>query len=140
MAGSTFADTLARYPSAFGYIFIGLVKADEEAGELEKTLGRVKDLLNKQSNTKGKVIGTLMYPAFVIVLACIIVLVMLLFVFPTFKEMFEQQEKALPWITQVMIDAGEFLKEFWYLIPVFIGGFAFAVYFAFNFSVIFPFN
>lgn len=132
MAGSTFADTLARYPSAFGYIFIGLVKAGEEAGELEKTLGRVKDLLTKQSNTKGKVIGTLMYPMFVIVLAHVIVLIMLLFVFPAFKEMFEQQEKALPWITQMMIDAGDFLKEFWFAIPIFIVGLVFGVYFAFN--------
>ena len=132
MAGSTFADTLARYPSAFGYIFIGLVKAGEEAGELEKTLGRIKDLLTKQANTKGKVIGTLMYPAFVIVLACIIVLVMLMFVFPAFKEMFEQQEKALPWITQIMIDAGDFLKAYWYSIPIFIVSFAAIVYFSFN--------
>ena len=76
MAGSTFADTLARYPQVFGYIFIGLVKAGEEAGELEKTLGRIKDLQEKQANIKGKVIGTLMYPMFVIVLAFIIVLVM----------------------------------------------------------------
>ena len=37
MAGSTFADTMARYPQVFGYIFIGLVKAGEESGELEKT-------------------------------------------------------------------------------------------------------
>ncbi len=120
MAGSTFADTLARYPQVFGYIFIGLVKAGEEAGELEKTLGRIKDLLTKQANIKGKVIGTLMYPMFVIILAVLIVLVMLLFVFPAFKEMFEQQDKALPWITAAMINAGDFLKEFWYTIPIFI--------------------
>ena len=81
MAGATFADTMARYPEVFGYIFIGLVKAGEETGEMEKTLGRIKDLLTKQSNTKSKVIGTLMYPMFVIVLAVIIILVMLLFVF-----------------------------------------------------------
>ena len=120
MAGSTFADVLARYPNTFGYIFIGLVKAGEEAGELEKTLGRIKDLLTKQSNIKSKVIGTLMYPMFVIILAIIIVLIMLLFVFPTFKEMFEQQGRKLPWITQMMIDTGDFLKEFWYTIPIFI--------------------
>ena len=48
MAGSTFADTLARYPQVFGYIFIGLAKAGEEAGELEKTLGRINELLTKQ--------------------------------------------------------------------------------------------
>ena len=46
MAGSTFADTLARYPQVFGYIFIGLIKAGEEAGELEKTLGRINELLS----------------------------------------------------------------------------------------------
>ena len=123
MAGSTFADTLARYPNVFGYIFIGLVKAGEEAGELEKTLGRINDLQNKQENTKTKVIGTLMYPMFVVILAILIILVMLIFVFPAFKDMFEQQEKALPLITSMMINAGEFLKEFWYTIPLFIAAF-----------------
>ena len=120
MSGSTLADTLARYPQVFGYIFIGLIKAGEEAGELEKTLGRIQDLLTKQANTKSKVIGTLMYPVFVIVLAFIITLVMLLFVFPAFKDMFEQQEKALPWITQMMINAGDYLKTYWFTIPLFI--------------------
>ena len=132
MAGSTFADTLARYPQTFGYIFIGLVKAGEEAGELEKTLGRIKDLLTKQNNTKSKVIGTLMYPMFVICLACVITLVMLLFVFPTFKEMFEQQEKKLPWITQMMINAGDFLKQYWYTIPIFIAAFVALCYIVYN--------
>ena len=123
MAGSTFADTLARYPLVFGYIFIGLVKAGEEAGELEKTLGRIKDLLQKQANIKGKVIGTLMYPMFVVILSVLVVLVMLIFVFPAFKSMFEQQDKALPMITQLMIDAGDYLKEYWYTIPLFVVGF-----------------
>ena len=48
---------------------------------------------------------------------------MLIFVFPAFKEMFEQQDKALPFITQMMIDAGDYLKEYWYTIPIFIVAF-----------------
>lgn len=120
MAGSTFADTLARYPQVFGYIFIGLTKAGEEAGELEKTLGRINELLTKQDNIKSKVIGTLMYPMFVIVLAILVTLVMLIFVFPAFKGMFEQQDKKLPLITELMINAGDYLKEYWYTIPLFI--------------------
>ncbi len=120
MAGSTFADTMARYPQVFGYIFIGLVRAGEDSGELEKTLDRIKDLLTKQANTKSKVIGTLMYPMFVIVLACLVTLIMLMFVFPAFKDMFAQQEKALPWITSMMIMAGDYLKTYWYTIPIFI--------------------
>ena len=132
MAGSTLADTWARYPQVFGYIFIGLIKAGEEAGELEKTLGRIKDLLTKQANTKAKVIGTLMYPAFVIVLAVVIVLVMLIFVFPAFKGMFEQSGKSLPLLTSMMISGGEYLKEYWYTIPIFIVAFVFFVYMLIN--------
>ena len=123
MGGSTFADTMARYPQVFGYIFIGLVKAGEEAGELEKTLDRTKGLLEKQANIKGKVIGTLMYPMFVVVLAFFIIIIMLTFVFPAFKDMFAQQEKALPLITSLMITAGDYLKTYWYTIPIFIVAF-----------------
>ena len=132
MAGSTFADTLARYPQVFGYIFIGLIKAGEESGELEKTLGRIKDLLTKQANIKSKVIGTLMYPMFVVVLAFIITIVMLVFVFPAFKEMFEQQDKALPLITSVMINAGDYLKTYWYTIPLFILAIVALIFVIFN--------
>lgn len=121
MAGSTFADTIAKYPSVFGQIYIGLVKAGEDSGELEKTLERLMELLKKESNIRSKVIGTLMYPAFVIVLAMFIVTVMLVFVFPTFKEMFENQGKTLPWITSTLMSIGEFLKAYWVLIPIIFG-------------------
>ncbi len=76
MAGSTFADTIAKYPQIFGQIYIGLVKAGEDSGELEKTLERLMDLLKKEANIRSRVIGTLMYPAFVIILAMFIVTVM----------------------------------------------------------------
>lgn len=121
MAGATFADTIAKYPNQFGQIYIGLCKAGEDSGELEKTLGRLLELLTKQANIRGKVIGTLMYPMFVIVLAVIIVLVMLMFVFPVFKDMFDGMGKELPWITQTLMDIGLFLKKFWYLVPFILG-------------------
>ena len=121
MAGSTFADTVAKYPKIFGQIYIGLVKAGEDAGELEKTLERLLELLRKEAAIKSKVIGTLMYPAFVILLAMVIVTVMLVFVFPTFKDMFENQGKQLPWITATLMSLGEFLKAYWVLIPVIFG-------------------
>ena len=57
---------------------------------------------------------------------------MLLFVFPAFKDMFEQQEKTLPWITQMMINAGDFLKVYWYTIPIFILAFAVFCFFTYN--------
>lgn len=118
MAGSTFADTIAKYPHVFGQIYIGLVKAGEDSGELEKTLERLLELLKKEANIRSKVIGTLIYPAFVILLAMFIVTVMLVFVFPAFKDLFANQGKELPWITATLMSLGEFLKTYWIVIPI----------------------
>lgn len=121
MQGATFADTVAKYPDQFGQIYIGLVKAGEDSGELEKTLERLLELQTKEMSIRNKVIGTLMYPMFVIVLAVLIVLVMLMFVFPVFKDMFDNMGKELPWITATLMSAGIFLKTYWYLVPLIIG-------------------
>lgn len=121
MAGSTFADTIAKYPHIFGQIYIGLVKAGEDSGELEKTLERLLELLKKEAAIKSKVVGTLIYPAFVIILAMVIVTIMLVFVFPAFKDMFDNQGKSLPWITATLMSLGTFLKTYWVLIPLIFG-------------------
>lgn len=121
MAGSTFSDAIARYPNIFGQIYIGLAKAGEDSGELEKTLERLLELLKKDAAIRSKVVGTLTYPAFVIILAMVVVTVMLVFVFPAFKEMFETQGAKLPWITQTLMNLGEFLKVYWILIPLIFG-------------------
>ncbi len=118
MGGATFADTVAKYPEIFGQVYIGLVKAGEDSGELEKTLERLLELLNKEANIRGKVIGTLMYPMFVILLAVFIVLVMLMFVFPVFKDMFDNMGQELPWITATLMSMGIFLKTYWYFVPL----------------------
>ena len=132
MQGATFADTVAKYPDQFGQIYIGLVKAGEDSGELEKTLERLLELQTKESNIRGKVIGTLMYPMFVIVLAVLIVLVMLMFVFPVFKDMFENMGKELPWITATLMNIGLFLKAYWFLVPIIIGSIVGAITFLFR--------
>lgn len=132
MAGSTFADTIAKYPHIFGQIYIGLVKAGEDSGELEKTLERLLELLKKEAGIKSKVTGTLIYPVFVIVLAMVIVTIMLVFVFPAFKDMFEAQGKSMPWITATLMSLGEFLKQYWIIIPITFGTLFFGTAFLFH--------
>ena len=109
IAGYTLSDTISKYPNLFGQVYIGLAKAGEDSGEIDKTFERLIQLLKKQGDIKGKVVSALTYPVFVVVLAIAVVLVMLMFVFPAFKDMFDQQGKELPFITQICIDTGEFL-------------------------------
>ncbi|MCM1009999.1 MAG: type II secretion system F family protein [Fusobacterium sp.] len=118
IGGGTFSGTIARYPLQFGHIYIGLCKAGEDTGELEKTLDRLLELLSKQAAIRGQIIGTLMYPFFVVILSVLIILIMLLFVFPVFKDMFDNMGKELPLITAVLMQAGLFLKANWICIPV----------------------
>ena len=115
MAGATFADTIAKYPEQFGQIYIGLCKAGEDSGELEKTLERLLELQTKEANIRGKVIGALIYPAFVILLACLVVTVMLVFVFPAFQEMFDNLGRELPLMTQICMSLGLFIRKFWFV-------------------------
>ncbi|MBQ8475806.1 type II secretion system F family protein [bacterium] len=115
IGGATLGETLEKYRTIFGRVYIGLVKAGEDSGELDKTLVRMLELLNKQDAIKSKVIGALIYPSIVILLAIVAVLVMLIFVFPAFDEMFNNLGKPLPWITRSCMDAGIFLKTYWVL-------------------------
>ena len=127
ISGYTLSDTISKYPNIFGQVYIGLAKAGEDSGEIDKTFERLIELLKKQGDIKGKLISCLTYPAFVVVLAIAVVLVMLMFVFPAFKDMFDQQGKKLPAITQFCIDSGEFLKDKWAIIPIAIAVIVFTV-------------
>lgn len=113
--GSTLGETLEKYRNIFGRVYIGLVKAGEDSGELDKTLNRMLDLLKKQESVKGKVVGALIYPSVVILLAIVAVCVMLIFVFPAFDEMFNNLGKPLPWITKACMNMGVFMKQYWFL-------------------------
>ena len=120
IGGTTLGETLEKYREIFGRVYIGLVKAGEDSGELDKTLTRMLELLKKQDAVKGKVIGALIYPSVVVFLAIIAVLIMLIFVFPAFEEMFANLGRELPPITQACMDAGVFMKNNWWVV---IGGF-----------------
>ncbi len=90
LAGGGLSEAIAKFPESFDQVYIGLVRAGEESGELEATLKRLSFLLEKQDKLKSKVISTLAYPIFVIILACIVTTIMLMFVFPAFKGMYSQ--------------------------------------------------
>ena len=113
IGGTTLGETLEKYREIFGRVYIGLVKAGEDSGELDKTLTRMLELLKKQDAVKGKVIGALVYPTIVVLLAIVAVLIMLIFVFLAFQEMFNNLGKELPPITQFCMNAGTFMKQYW---------------------------
>ena len=134
--GNTLGETLEKYRSIFGRVYIGLVKAGEDSGELDKTLSRMLELLKKQDAVKGKVVGALIYPSVVVLLAIVAVCVMLMFVFPAFDEMFKNLGKPLPGITRACMDMGIFMRSYWYICLAGVVAFVFAIKYAYDQPVV----
>ncbi len=132
IAGSTFAASIARHPNVFDKVYIGLVKAGEDSGEMESTIGRLITLLKKQQAIKSKVIGALMYPVFLILVSITAVTILLTFVFPAFEGMFEQLGGQLPWPTVFCMQFGKFIKEYWWAMLFGIALLSAGAYYAFK--------
>jgi len=135
LGGGGLSEAISKFPESFSQVYIGLVRAGEESGELEATLKRLSFLLEKQDKLKSKVISTLSYPIFVIILACIVTTIMLMFVFPAFKGMYAQMGVDLPLITTIMMDLGTFLKTNWYMVPLIFLSTGGAIYYLFTWPV-----
>ena len=88
--GSTFADALGKHPKVFDNLFVNLVAAGEIGGVLDTVLLRLAVYMEKNEALKRKVKGAMTYPIIVLCVAFGVVAVLMIFVIPTFKDMFEQ--------------------------------------------------
>lgn len=127
--GQSFTESLKAYPQIFDRIFVNLVAAGEVSGSLDKILDRLAQYYEKTSKLRRKIIAAMTYPAFMLVLMVVVVSIMLMFVVPTFAEMFSQNGKKLPEATQVVLDISNLVREYWWaylgLGAITIGGISF---------------
>ena len=101
--GEDLSSCLSSYPKIFAPITVGLIEAGETGGILSKVLERLALLLESQSKIKGQITGALIYPVAVLVLAVTISLALLIFIVPTFDEMFKSMGATLPALTGFML-------------------------------------
>lgn len=111
LEGYSLAQSLAEFPQAFPSLYRATVAAGEKSGHLDLVLSRLADYTESRHETRRKVQGALIYPAILTVLSLLIVVGMLTYVVPDIVKVFENQEQALPLITQLLIAASDFLRE-----------------------------
>jgi type IV pilus assembly protein PilC len=97
--GSTFSEALAQHPKVFNRLFVNMVKAGELGGVLEVVLKRLAEFSEKAQKIKGKVKAALFYPVAVLFVAMGILALLLLFVIPRFKDVFNNMGVKMPWFT-----------------------------------------
>lgn len=115
-SGNTLADALSKHKNAFSDLFVNMVAAGEAGGILDTILLRLAVFLEKNDAIVRKVKGAMVYPAVIFSVAGIAVVILLIFVIPTFQVMFAQVNMELPIPTKIVIGLSDFLQNYWWLL------------------------
>src|SRR5213083_2010259 len=115
-SGHTLADALRKHPKAYSDLYVNMVAAGEAGGILDTILVRLAQFLEKNDAIVRKVKGAMIYPAVIISVAVIAISVLLIFVIPTFQNMFASVNLDLPLPTRIVIGMSNVLKHYWWLI------------------------
>jgi len=124
--GTSLSVAFRKFPLYFDNLYCNLVEAGESAGILDQLLDRLAVYMEKTEAIKSKIKSALMYPITVLIVAFVVVAVIMIFVIPSFKQVFTSFGGELPGPTLVVIAMSEFFVQFWYLI---FGGIFGGVYF-----------
>jgi type IV pilus assembly protein PilC len=109
--GSTFSEALAQHPKVFNRLFVNMVKAGELGGVLEVVLKRLAEFSEKAQKIKGKVKAAMFYPVAVLIVAIGIMMLLMLFVIPKFKDVFAGMGFTLPWFTRFVMGISDVIKN-----------------------------
>jgi type IV pilus assembly protein PilC len=112
--GSTLAEAL-RKQSCFSDLYVNMVEAGEAGGILDVILNRLAVYLEKADALIKKVKGAMTYPAVVMTVCIGASVFMLMFIIPTFAQMFKDFGGKLPLPTRVVMGLSDFLRANWYL-------------------------
>ncbi len=108
--GSALAEALAKQPLYFDDLFVNLVEAGEQAGALESLLDKIATYKEKTEAIKKKIKKALTYPAAVLIVALVVTTILLIFVIPSFEDLFQGFGADLPTFTRMVIDLSAFVR------------------------------
>ncbi|MDR7190279.1 type IV pilus assembly protein PilC [Microbacterium sp. BE35] len=113
-SGSSFSAALARHPQTFPPLMLSIIKVGEAGGFLGSALGSIADNYQREAELHNKIRAAVTYPAIVLFIAIVGVLVMVTFVVPIFEGMFKGLGSSLPLPTQILVSIS---NNMWWIIP-----------------------
>jgi type IV pilus assembly protein PilC len=115
--GSTFSESLAQHPKIFNKLYVNMVKAGELGGVLEIVLNRLAEYQEKAQKLKNKIVSAMVYPVIVMFIAVAILVFLMIFIVPKFKEMFSSTDSELPLISKIVFGMSEFFLARSFFVP-----------------------
>jgi general secretion pathway protein F len=120
--GSSLADALAAHPKVFGDLFVNMIRAGEHSGALEIVLVRLADFTESQARLRSKILGTMAYPAAMMVIGTIVLGILFTVVIPKVTKLFADTKATLPWMTRFLIGFTGFVTDYWWALLAVIAG------------------
>lgn len=126
-SGLDLASALKKHPSVFPPLYCSLVKAGEEAGNLDVILTEMANNLERDREFRSRVRGALIYPMMIVSMMVVVAGIMMFFVVPRLTSLYTQSDIELPLPTQILIGSSNFLINYWWvlLIALVIGAIVF---------------
>jgi len=115
-SGTPLSEALGKHPMCFDTLYSSMVRAGEAGGVLDRILTRLAAFREKAAEIRGKVIGAMIYPLILSLVAGGVITAVVLFVIPRFEELFQSFNVELPQITQVLLDTSTFAAKYWYVV------------------------
>lgn len=122
-AGNDLSGALSQYRDVFGASSDHMIRAGEASGTLGPILKRLAQYLEQRRAFRQSMISSMIYPVIVLGTSLISMVVLLVFVIPKFAQVFHDLNQKVPFITQVMVNIGAWLKESGWTIPIVIAVF-----------------
>jgi general secretion pathway protein F len=120
--GKALSVALEPYAKLFGRFYLSMVRSGEASGEMSSVLDRLVAHLEEAKANRDSVVSALIYPAILLVVAVLSIVVMLAFVVPQFETLFDDMGDSLPVLTRVVINAADFVKGWFWLLAIMIAG------------------
>jgi MSHA biogenesis protein MshG len=114
--GNTLSQALKNYQSYFSPLFISMVSVGESTGHLDEAFKQLVGHLEMERDTRKKVVAAMRYPTLVITAIFIAIMVVNIFVIPSFEKVFSKFGADLPFATQILLASSNFFLEYWWLI------------------------
>ncbi|MCX5633209.1 MAG: type II secretion system F family protein [Phycisphaerae bacterium] len=111
--GESLSVSLSAFPKVFTPMFIGIVEASEASGRMSEMLDVLQKYIESEVETKRQIKGALVYPIIMMVMAVIATTTFLFFVLPKFTKIYESRGRALPVLTQLLVNFSKLLSDFW---------------------------
>ena len=115
-SGKTLTESLKNFPKHFDTLYVNMVDAGENGGILDTILDRLSLYMEKAIKLKREIKTALIYPSVVISAAILVTTILLVFVIPTFAELFEDFGAELPLPTQIVINISNFFVKYFFVI------------------------